>query len=54
MARVEHSVVIDRPVEDVFRYVTTYERHPEWCTETEEAGATSEGPTGVGNLVFRR
>jgi uncharacterized protein YndB with AHSA1/START domain len=47
--KVEHSVVIDRPVEDVFRYVTTYERHPEWRIETEQTEETSEGPTGVGS-----
>ncbi len=34
--KVEHSVLIDRPVGDVFKYVTTYERHPGWRIETEE------------------
>ena len=49
MAKIEESVVIRQPVEEVFRYVTKYERHPEWRSETLEARGTSDGPTEVGS-----
>lgn len=49
MARAELSVVIDRPVEDVFAVMTDPERQPEWSSATQEAKQISPGPTGVGS-----
>ena len=48
MAKVEHSVVIKRPVEEVFEFVTNYQNHSLWRSETVEAIQTSKGPTGLG------
>ena len=50
MAKVEQSVVINRPVEEVFEFVTNYENHPLWRSETVEAMQTSSGPTAVGSM----
>ncbi len=51
MARVEASVVINRPVDDVFAYVTDVTNWPQW-TGFPEVEQTSEGPVGVGT-TFR-
>jgi uncharacterized protein YndB with AHSA1/START domain len=47
MARVEASVVINRPVDEVFAYVIDVTNWPHW-TGFPEAEQTSEGPLGVG------
>ena len=49
MARAELSVVIDRPVEDVFAVLTDPEKQPEWSSATLEATKTSPGPVDVGS-----
>jgi uncharacterized membrane protein len=46
--RVEHSVVIDRPVEEVFAYVTDANNDPLWQSSILESEQTSEGVVGVG------
>ena len=48
MITVEHSAVIDRPVEEVFEFTTNVENSPQWQTWAQEAKVTSEGPLGVG------
>ena len=48
MAKVEGSVVINRPIEDVFAYLAVVGNWPQWNTGMEEAEQTSEGPAGVG------
>ena len=48
MLRVEASVVINRPVEEVFAFVTTPENDPQWRSGMLESKQTSEGPKGVG------
>jgi len=53
MLRDEFTVVIRRPVEDVFAYVTDLARTPEWRTTVLEAEALEwEGPSAVG-IRFR-
>ena len=49
MARIEASVVIYRPVEEVFAFVTDYETHQQWQSGIVEAKVTSDGPLGVGS-----
>jgi uncharacterized protein YndB with AHSA1/START domain len=44
----EHSVVIDRPVEEVFAFVTDPNNDPLWHASTLEAEQTSEGAVEVG------
>lgn len=48
MIKVKHSVVIDRPLAEVFAYVTDIEKMPVWSSEVEKAWKTSEGPMGKG------
>jgi len=48
MARFEASVVINRPVEEVFAYMTDVGNWPLWHSGMLEAEQTSEGPVGVG------
>jgi len=48
MVRVEASVVINRPVDEVFTFVTNPENHPQWRSGFLESKQTSEGPMGVG------
>ena len=50
--REELSVVIGRPVEEVFDFATDPENEPLWQSTTLETEQTSEGPLGVG-ATFR-
>ena len=53
MLTVKHSIVIDRPIELVFDYVTDIKRMVEWIGPTIEANQTSENPRGVGTTSSR-
>ncbi len=44
------SIMIDRPVEEVFAYVTDVTNDPAWHTDVLEARKTSEGPIGMGTV----
>jgi uncharacterized protein YndB with AHSA1/START domain len=48
MVRVDVDTTIDRPVEEVFAYLTDIDRQPEWVAPMTESRKTSSGPTGVG------
>ncbi len=48
MTKLEQSVVINRPIEEVFAFVADIEKSPQWMSELVEAKQTSEGPVGVG------
>jgi uncharacterized membrane protein len=48
MAKLEISTVINRPVEEVFAFVSNYENLPTWSSLSSEVKKTSEGPIGVG------
>ena len=48
MIRVEHTVVIDRPIEEVFAFMAEVENLPRWAEKTVEARQTSEGPVSAG------
>jgi uncharacterized protein YndB with AHSA1/START domain len=48
VAKIEESVMIDRPVEDVWKFVTDLSKLPKWITEVLELRQTSTGPLGVG------
>ncbi len=50
--RQEHSVVIDRPVEEVFAFVTDLNNDPLWQSTSLETEQTSEGPVDAGT-TFR-
>ena len=51
MARIEHSVVIERPVEEVFAYITDPANDAAWNGPIVETVQTSEGPMGVGTTM---
>jgi uncharacterized protein YndB with AHSA1/START domain len=48
------SVTIDRPVVEVFAYVTDTSNDPAWHTDILEARKTSEGPIGSGTTWHLR
>ena len=48
MFKVEHSVLINRPIEEIFSYVTNPENEVKWQGQLVEARLTSEGPMSVG------
>jgi len=52
MTKVEHSVVINRPIEEVFSYVTDIGNWPQWNSGMLEGEHTSEGSMAVGT-TFR-
>ena len=52
MARIEESVEIKRPVEQVFAYTTDAKNWQKWNSIIVEAEQTSPGPVGVGT-TFR-
>jgi len=59
MAKIEASVLVDRPVEDVWRFIMDWNNAPKWNTWREtrgllEAKMTSEGPPGVGTTIQTR
>ncbi len=47
MTKLEHSVVINRPIEDVFAFLANPENTPLWAGVVRETKLTSEGPIGV-------
>ena len=61
MLHAEESVEINRPVEEVFSYVSTVESQPEWATPPQEVRKDTPGPpkegdtfTGVAKFLGRR
>ena len=52
MAKVEASVVINRPVDEVFAYMADVRNWSQWNSGMLEGEQTSEGPMGVGT-TFR-
>lgn len=51
MVRAEESVIVNRPVEEVFAYATDIERFPEWSALVRRAEKLSDGPTGLGTSL---
>lgn len=48
MIRFQAEVIINRPAEEVFSYVTEGENAPKWNSAVRQVKKTSEGPVGVG------
>ena len=48
------SIVIDRPIEEVFAYVADVTNDPAWHTDILEARKTTEGPVGMGTTWHTR
>lgn len=51
MAKVQHSVTIDQPVEQVFAFITDTRNTTRWQPLISEARATLEGPAQIGAQV---
>ncbi|MDH3942516.1 MAG: SRPBCC family protein, partial [Anaerolineae bacterium] len=51
MIKIEQSIVINRPVEDVFVYVTDNSKTAEWQSGLKESTVVSEGPLAVGSII---
>jgi len=54
MIDTSNSVTINRPVEEVFAYVTDTSNDPAWHTDILEARKTSEEPIGMGTKWHAR
>ena len=48
MVKVEQSVLIDKPVEQVWNFLTNFQNTPKWDIGVSETRQTSEGPAGLG------
>ena len=48
MAKIEHTVIINREVDPVFDYVTNFDNLPKWYTNILESVKTSEKSKGIG------
>jgi uncharacterized protein YndB with AHSA1/START domain len=48
MATLELSIVINRPVEEVFAFLSNPENGPKWSSGSGDVQITSAGPIGVG------
>jgi len=54
MADRSDSITIDRPVDEVWAYVTDVTNDPAWHSDILEATKTSEGPIGIGTVWHAR
>ena len=54
MVRVENSVVINQPIEEVFAFLSNAENDPVWQAQIQEAKVTSDGPIGVGSTIAQK
>jgi uncharacterized protein YndB with AHSA1/START domain len=54
MIDVARSITINRPVAEVFAYVSDASNEPAWHTDVLEARQTSEGPIGIGTTFLIR
>jgi len=48
MIKLEASTVINRPVEEVFKFVANFENHPKWEKNFQKVKLLASTPTGVG------
>jgi uncharacterized protein YndB with AHSA1/START domain len=52
MVKIEYSIVIDRPIEVVWKYIIDLSNLPKWNTDILEAKQTSAGPLGA-DMTFQ-
>jgi len=51
MIKFDKSIIINRPVEEVWKFISNVENIPKWNRGTRKGRVTSEGKTGVGSTV---
>jgi uncharacterized membrane protein len=49
----KNEIVIDRPREEVFDFVSTFENVPKWNKYIHKVTKTSDGPVGVGSTFHQ-
>jgi uncharacterized membrane protein len=49
MIKVETSVSINRPSDEVFAYIANFENNPEWQSGMQSAHFTTDGPLQIGS-----
>lgn len=49
----EYSIVIKRPLSEVFAYVTDPENIPRWASYIEAVRVSPKGPIGVGSQIMQ-
>jgi uncharacterized protein YndB with AHSA1/START domain len=54
MGKIERTIVIDRPIHEVFRFVHEPPKDASWQTTLIESTQIDEGPLGVGTQVRER
>ena len=54
MLKVEESVMVDRPIEDVFAYLTDPVKIPDWQSSALEARIEGGGPMRAGATVLEQ
>lgn len=54
MIKVEHSVLIDRPISEVFDYIVDPSKEPEWQDGVVEAGFSPGSEPGAGAEVYEK
>ncbi len=50
MIKIERSIVINRPIEEVFTYATESKNTAKWQSGLKESTLVSDGPLGAGSL----
>lgn len=53
MATFENTVIIRRPIEEVFGFLSQFENVPKWNYAIVETRKVSEGPVGVGTTYHQ-
>ena len=53
MIEFENTIVVNRPVEDVFAFVSDFENVPKWNYYVQNVTKTSGGPPGVGTTYYQ-
>jgi len=53
MIRFENRITIDRPVEDVFKFIANFENVPKWNYFVTDVQSLSDGPVGVGTTFHQ-
>jgi carbon monoxide dehydrogenase subunit G len=51
MIREQRTMTIDRPVADVFSYLTNVTTFPEWSSAVQKASLASDPPLGEGSTI---
>jgi len=51
MIKIEKSTIMNRPVEEVWKFISNVENIPKWNRGTRKGKVTSDGSIGVGSTV---